>query len=249
MLFRVIARLDVKPPNLVKGIHMEGLRKLGNPGQFAQSYYAQGADEINYQDIVASLYDRNSIASLISETADSVFVPITVGGGIRKVEDATSLTRSGADKICINTAAVRNPEVIAELSGVLGRQAVVVGIEAKSAPGGWIAMTDCGREHTGRNVVDWVKEVEDIGAGEILLTSIDREGTMQGFDLPLLEAVRSHTDLPVIAHGGAGSSQDIAEAHASGANAVAVASILHFGRCSVTEIKRELADRGVEVRP
>lgn len=249
MVFRVIARLDVKPPNLVKGIHLEGLRKLGDPSSFADKYYSQGADEISYQDIVASLYGRNSIQELVSKTANHVFIPLSVGGGIRTAEDAVSLIRAGADKISINTAAIHNPALITQIGNVLGCQAVILGIEAKRTNGSnWTAMTDCGREHSGKDVLHWVQETVDLGVGEIILTSIDQEGTMLGFDLELIEAVRSVTQVPIIAHGGAGTPEDILLAQKAGANGVALASMLHFEKFTISQIKTYLNSVGIEVR-
>lgn len=248
MAFRVIARLDIKPPALVKGIHMEGLRKLGDPSEFARDYYLQGADEVNYQDIVASLYGRNGIGSLVTATAESVFVPITVGGGIRTISDAARMIRNGADKVSLNTAAIRTPTLITEIAQLLGSQAVVIGVEAKRHRGRWTAMTDCGREHTGRDVLEWVKQAEDCGAGEVLLTSIDQEGTLGGFDIELIKAVRAITQLPLIAHGGAGDPDDAVKAYDAGASAIAIASVLHYDRYAVSDFKRALADANVEVR-
>lgn len=249
MVFRVIARLDVKPTNLVKGIHLEGFRKLGDPSSFADKYYSDGADEISYQDIVASLYGRNSIQELVSKTANHVFIPLSVGGGIRTAEDAVSLIRAGADKISINTAAIHNPALIAQIGNVLGCQAVILGIEAKRTNGSnWTAMTDCGREHSGKDVLHWVQETVDLGVGEIILTSIDQEGTMLGFDLELIEAVRSVTQVPIIAHGGAGTPEDILLAQKAGANGVALASMLHFEKYTISQIKTYLNSVGIEVR-
>jgi cyclase len=248
MAFRVVARLDIKPPALVKGVHMEGLRKLGDPSDFARLYYEQGADEVIYQDIVASLYGRNGIGALVTATAESVFVPITVGGGIRTISDAAQMIRNGADKVCLNTAAIKSSPLITEISQLLGSQAVVIGIEAKRLKGGWTAMTDCGREHTGRDVLDWVMEAQAHGAGEILLTSIDREGTLTGFDIELITAVRGITQLPLIAHGGAGSPADAVKAFDAGASAVAIASAFHYNRFTVSDFKRALLDANIEVR-
>jgi cyclase len=246
--FRIIARLDVKPPNLVKGVHLEGFRKIGDPADFASKYYQQGADEINYQDIVASLYDRNNISELVSKTAEGVFIPISVGGGIRKIDDAKKLLRSGADKVCINTAALKNPKIISEIAGVFGRQAVVLGIEAKKMSDSWIVMTENGREHANKQVLDWISEAVNYGVGEILLTSIDMEGTMKGFDLELINAVAKIVECPVIAHGGAGTIQDIVLAAKSGASGVAIASMLHYGKFEIKEIKHNLATSGLSVR-
>lgn len=248
MVFRVIARLDVKPPHLVKGVHMEGLRKVGEPGDFARAYYLQGADEINYQDIVASLYQRNGIGNLVTTTAQSIFVPITVGGGLRTISDAAQMIRNGADKVCINTAVITSPGLVTSVGNLLGSQAMVVGIEAKKWNGTWVAMTDCGREHTGKNVMEWARTVEELGAGEILLTSIDQEGTQTGFDLDLIASVRNVTRLPIIAHGGAGHPSDAIKAFDSGANAICIASVLHYGRHSIFDFKETLLSAGIEVR-
>ena len=249
MAFRVIARLDVKPPHLVKGIHLEGLRRIGNPREFAVRYYAQGADEISYQDIVASLYGRNSIVDLVSSTCQQTFVPLTVGGGIRTADDAGRLLRNGADKICVNTAAIAEPSLIGAIANEYGSQAVVVGIEAKRHDAGWLAMTDCGREHTNKNVIQWAVEVERSGAGEILLTSIDHEGTMRGFDLDLINAVRQHVNIPLVAHGGLKDPLDAVRAFNVGADAVAVAAALHSESTTIGEIKECLRLSGVEIRP
>lgn len=250
MTFRVISRLDIKPPNLVKGIHLEGLRKLGDPALFATKYYKAGIDEISYQDIVASLYNRNSIKELVSTTAESVFVPISVGGGIRSINDATGLIRSGADKISINTAAIKRPEFLQELSAVLGSQAVILGVEAKKTTNGeYLVMTDCGREHTGKSVLDWIQEATHYGIGEILLTSIDMEGTQKGFDLDLLTKVREITDVPIIAHGGCGKMTDVSDVAHAGGDGYAIATVLHYERFTITDIKNHLSSVGIDVRP
>ena len=249
MTFRVISRLDIKPPNLVKGIHLEGLRKIGNPSIFANRYYEAGVDEISYQDIVASLYNQNSIKNLVSTTAESVFVPISVGGGIRSIADATQLIRSGADKVSVNTAAVKRPEFLQELATVFGSQAVTLGIEAKKVSAGdYLVMTDCGREHSGKSVKDWIQEACSFGVGEILLTSIDREGTQRGFDLDLLSMVRALTDLPIIAHGGCGKLSDISDVANEGGDGYAIASVLHYEKLAIGDIKTHLTRAGVEVR-
>lgn len=249
MTFRVIPRLDIKPPNLVKGIHLEGLRKVGDPALFATKYYKDGADEISYQDIVASLYNRNSIKGLVSTTAESVFVPISVGGGVRSINDATELIRSGADKISINTAAIKRPEFLQELAEVLGSQAVILGVEAKrTASGDYLVMTDCAREHTGKSVLDWIQEASHYGIGEILLTSIDAEGTQKGFDLELLTKVREITDIPLIAHGGCGKISDVSDVAHAGGDGYAIATVLHYGKFTVADIKNHLSTVGIEVR-
>ncbi|HEM0907920.1 TPA: imidazole glycerol phosphate synthase subunit HisF, partial [Legionella pneumophila] len=189
---RLIARLDIKGPNLIKGVHLEGLRVVGNPNEYAMAYYAQGADELIYMDTVASLYGRNNLSEIVKTTAENVFIPITVGGGIRSVDDAKQLLRCGADKVAINTAATKNPTLISDIARRFGSQCVVLSIEAKrTVDGRWEVMTDNGREHTGMDVVDWARNGEEFGAGEILLTSIDQEGTRKGFDLELVKQVSS----------------------------------------------------------
>lgn len=247
---RVIPRLDIKGPNLVKGIRLEGLRKLGAPAEFAARYYAQGADELLYMDIVASLYGRNSLTEIVEKSAREIFIPLTVGGGVRSVEDAKTLLRAGADKVAINTAAVRDPKILTDLARAFGAQCVVLSIEAQPRPqGGWEAYTDNGREHTGLDAVDWAKKGEALGAGEILVTSVDREGTKKGFDLDLLRAISSAVSIPVVASGGAGSLDHIRDAVTLGkADAVSCAHLLHYGETTVAGIKDALADAGCEVR-
>lgn len=246
---RVIARLDIKAPNLVKGIHLEGLRVIGDPAQHAVGYYNDGADELLYVDIVASLYERNSLVDVVARTASEIFVPLTVGGGIRKVEDVNLLLRAGADKVAINTAAIRRPELIAEASRTFGSQCIVLSIEAKRRPqGGWEAYTDNGRERTGLDVIDWARRAVDLGAGELLVTSVDAEGTRKGFDLELIQALGPLMPVPVIACGGAGTIDHVATALSHGADAVAVASILHYKTESVSSLKNGLAQRGIEIR-
>ena len=227
---RIIPRLDIKGPNLVKGIHLEGLRVLGKPEDFAQLYYEQGADELIYQDTVASLYQRNNLTEIVTRTAENIFIPLTVGGGIRTPEDINKVLRAGADKVSINTAAIGNPEFINQASRAFGSSTIVVGVEAIRQPDqSYLAYTDNGREYTGVEVLSWVKEAEDRGAGEILLTSIDREGTGNGFDLELIKMVSGAVTIPVIAHGGASNVSHIVETISSaGADAVAIASMLHY---------------------
>jgi cyclase len=227
---RIIARLDIKGPNLVKGIHLEGLRVLGKPEDFARYYYENGADELFYQDVVASLYDRNSLNDLISRTAKEIFIPLTVGGGIRTVEDIRSILRAGADKVCINTAAIKNPDLIKEASRVFGSSTIVVAIEAiRQSDGKYLAYTDNGREHSGLEIIEWAKKVEELGAGEIVITSVDQEGSGLGFDIELTKNVSNAVSIPVIAHGGAGNEEDVCNVIKEGnADAVALASILHY---------------------
>jgi imidazole glycerol-phosphate synthase subunit HisF len=241
---RVIARLDIKSPNLIKGIQLEGLRKLGDPQPFVESYYSQGIDEICYMDIVASLYDRNSLEDLLRKTAENIFVPLTVGGGIRTVENAATLLQSGADKVAINTAAIRNSDLIRQISERFGSQCMVLSIEAKSiTPGKWTAFTDNGREHTNRDVIEWVQEAVELGVGEILLTSVDQEGTQKGFDLELCRAVTNVVEVPVILSGGLGSLNDAKVAVSQGrADAIAVAHALHYNKFTVAQLKNAVKE-------
>jgi len=247
---RVIARLDVKGPNLVKGIHLEGLRVMGDPQRFAQRYYAEGADEILYVDIVASLYGRNSILEVVRRTAAAVFVPMTVAGGLRRLDDVRDALRSGADKVAINTAAVARPELIREVTLAFGSQCMVLSIQTKKiAPDRWEAYTDNGRERSGRDALEWACQGVELGAGELLVTSVDHEGTQKGMDLEFLARVTALVDVPVIAGGGAGTPEHACRAITeAGADAVAVASMLHYGKHTVGEIKARLAQAGVPVR-
>ncbi len=236
---RLIARLDIKAPNLIKGIHLEGLRVIGDPNDYARRYYEAGADELIYMDIVASLYDRNSLADIVERTSRDVFIPITVGGGVRSVDDARRLLRAGADKVAINTAAVKRPELITEMAQTFGSQCMVLSVEAKrNGNGTWEAYTDNGREHTGLDVIQWVRRGAELGAGEILLTSVDQEGTRKGFDVDLVRAVTAAVGVPVIASGGMGSVDHLrAVVIEGGADAVAMADVLHYNRLSLPEVR------------
>lgn len=247
---RLIARLDIKGPNLIKGIHLEGLRVIGSPNEHAHRYYEQGVDELIYMDCVASLYGRNQLSEIIRAAAQDIFVPMTVGGGIRSVDDVTQALRSGADKVAINTAAVARPELISEVSRRFGSQCMVLSVEAKEvAPGRWLAFTDNGREHTGLDVVEWVKRGVELGAGEILLTSIDREGTRKGFDVELVKAVTSAVSVPVIASGGMGETTDaLSVVQEGGADAVAMADILHYKRATIGDVRNVARSAGLHVR-
>jgi cyclase len=247
---RVIARLDIKGPNVIKGIHLEGLRVIGLPSVLARRYYEQGADEFLYMDTVASLYGRNNILSVIEEAARDLFVPLTVGGGIRSVRDAVLALRSGADKVAINTAAIARPELLREMASALGRQCIVLSVEAKARDGGrWEALTDNGRETTGVNVLDWIARGEEMGAGEILITSVDKEGVRKGFDVSLIKAARERVSIPVIAAGGAGTADHVVDLlrHAS-VDAVACASIFHYGSCPIPTLKAALHKNGISTR-
>jgi imidazole glycerol-phosphate synthase subunit HisF len=247
---RLIARLDIKGSNLIKGVHLEGLRVIGSPNAHALKYYQQGADELIYMDCVASLYGRNSLGDIIQSAAKDVFIPMTVGGGIRSVEDATNLLRCGADKVAVNTTAVANPQLISDISRRFGSQCMVLSIEAKQiSPNKWEVLTDNGRERTGLDVVDWVKKGVGFGAGEILLTSVDREGTRKGFDIPLIKAVTQEVSVPVIASGGMGKPEDMVDAVLEGkTDAVAMADILHYDRATLKDIRCVATSADIEVR-
>lgn len=246
---RIIPRLDIKGTNLIKGIRLEGLRVVGDPGEFALRYYEQGADEIVFMDIVASLYQRNSLSAIISRAADQIFIPITVGGGIRTLDDVNTMLRSGADKVAINTAAIARPALISEVSKRYGSQCMVLSVEAKrSGLGRWEAYTDNGREHTGLDAVEWIERAVSLGAGEVLLTAVDQEGTRKGLDIELLKAVNSRVSVPVISSGGFGPMEDLRRAAEAGASGIAVADALHWKRMTVQDIKQHARDQQLEVR-
>ena len=240
---RIIPRLDIKSEKLIKGIHLEGLRVMGDPKEFATKYYEEGADELIYMDSVASLYGRNNLSDVVRYTAENIFVPLTVGGGIRSVEDATKLLSAGADKTAINTAAIKNPTLISDMANVLGSQCVVLSIEAKRiAPGKWEAYVDNGREKTGKDVMDWVKEASALGVGEILITSVDQEGTKKGYDSELVKQITAISDVPVIASGGMGSLSDMDPLLENEVSALSMASVLHYNLLSLDEIKQSVAN-------
>ena len=276
---RIIARLDIKGPNLVKGIHLEGLRVLGKPADFAKYYYEQGADELLLMDVVASLYGRNSLNDIISETAKNIYIPITVGGGIRTISDIKEVLRAGADKVCLNTAVINNPELIKEASRVFGSSTIVVAIEAiKEIDGRYLAYTDNGREYTGIDVFEWASKVDKLGAGEIVITSVDKEGTGKGYDIELITKVTSLVTIPVIAHGGAGKIDHVVNLFKqSNVNSAMISSLFHyhfikqntsivsdtegnsgflnqkrsfhtFKTCEINELKKELIDNQIECR-
>lgn len=247
---RLIARLDVKGPNLIKGVHLEGLRVIGNPQEFARQYYEAGADELIYLDIVASLYGRSNLLDIVRNTAQDVFVPMTVGGGIRSADDVRDFLRAGADKVAINTAAVRRPELIREVAQRYGSQCMVLSIEAKRrATGGWEVYTDCGRERSGVDALEWARRGVEFGAGEILVTSIDQEGTRKGFDVELVQAIAEGSPVPVIASGGMGSTEHMVDVVKRGkADAVAMADILHYRRASLQEVRASAIAAGLSVR-
>jgi cyclase len=248
---RLIARLDIKGPNLIKSVHLEGLRVIGSPNEHARRYYEQGADELIYMDCVASLYGRNSLSELVQQAAENIFIPLTVAGGIRTVDDAWRLLRCGADKVAVNTAAIANPQLIADIAQRFGSQCMVLSVEAKQVgPERWEAYTDNGRERSGVDVIEWVTRAASLGAGEILRTSIDREGTRRGFDVELVRAVTRRVSVPVIASGGMGKPEDLIRVvEAAEADAVAMADILHYGRATVGDIRAVAEAAGIEVRP
>lgn len=227
---RIIPRLDIKGPNLVKGIHLEGLRVLGKPADFAKFYYDEGADELLFMDVVASLYERNSLHNIIRETAKSIFIPITVGGGLRTISDIKDVLRVGADKVCLNTAALKNPQLIKDASRMFGSSTIVVAIEAIKEPdGSYLAYTDNGREYTGVDVFEWSQKVDELGAGEIVITSVDREGIGQGYDIELVSKITNLVSIPVIAHGGAGKKEHVVDIlKSSNANSAMISSLFHY---------------------
>lgn len=249
MRTRLIAKLDVKPPYVVKPVHFEGLRKIGLPIDLAKKYYEQGADEVIYIDIVASLYRREILFDEIEKTANELFIPFGVGGGVKTIEDFSKLFHSGADKVAINTYAVQeNPEIINQAAEIFGNQAVVVNIEAKKWDTHYECYTDCGRIQSGKNVIAWAKEVESRGAGEIFLQCVDNDGRQRGFDIELAKQVVNSVNIPVIVASGAGKLDDIKElieyAKPSG---VALASLLHYDKYTIADIKQYLRNNGIEV--
>lgn len=227
---RIIPRLDIKGPNLVKGIHFEGLRVLGKPYEFAQYYYQQGADELVFMDVVASLYERNNLHEIIHETAKNIFIPITVGGGLRSISDIKEILRVGADKVSLNTAVIKNPGLIRDASRKFGSSTIVVAVECiKEDSGNYLAYTDNGREYTGLDVFEWVKEVEKLGAGEIIVSSVDKEGTGEGFDIELISKISNLVDIPVIAHGGPGKIEDVLKlVKNASVDALMISSLFHY---------------------
>ena len=246
---RVIPCLDVDRGRVVKGIKFVGLRDAGDPVEIAARYNEQGADELTFLDITASSEDRDLILHVVEKVAAQVFIPLTVGGGVRKVDDVRRLLNAGADKVSINTAAVQNPQLVADASGRYGAQCIVVAIDAKRSGARWEVFTHGGRRQTGLDAIDWARRMQEQGAGEILLTSMDRDGTRAGFDLALTRAISDAVDIPVIASGGVGELEHLAEGVLEGrADAVLAASIFHFGEFTVREAKLHMAKQGIEVR-
>ena len=247
---RIIPCLDVRGGKVVKGINFEGIREVGDPVEYAEMYNAQGADEIVFLDITASHEERKTIVDVVSETAKKVFVPLTVGGGIRTVDDFREILRAGADKVSVNSAAVKNPNLIKEAADIFGSQCVVIAIDARrNGKGGFNVVINGGRIDTGLDAVEWAKEAVALGAGEVLLTSMDTDGTKSGFDLELLNAVTSVVSVPVIASGGCGSLEHFSEVfEKSGADAALAASLFHYGELTVDEVKHYLIEHKIPAR-
>ena len=242
MTVRIIAKLDVKPPYVVKPVHFEGLRKMGSPSELAIKYYDQGADELFYIDIVSSLFQRQILFNEIEQVANKLFIPFAVGGGVRSIDDFSKMFHVGADKVVINTHAVqKDPSIIDKAAKIFGSQAVVVNIEAKRWSDTWECFTDCGRIQTQKDVLSWVNEVEQRGAGEILLQSVDNDGRCRGFDLELASEVVSLVSIPVVVSSGAGSLDDIKIlVESSKPSGVAIASLLHYDKTTIKDIKNNL---------
>jgi cyclase len=245
---RIIPCLDVAGGRVVKGIHFEALRDAGDPVAQAARYDAEGADELVFLDISATHDDRRTTLDMVSRVADTVFIPFTVGGGIRTVADAGEALRAGADKIAVNTAAVRDPALVERLASSFGAQCVVAAVDVKRIEGRYAVMVTGGRERTSLEAIDWIRRLEALGAGEVLLTSMDRDGTQSGYDLPLLRAAADAVRIPVIASGGAGKLEHLAEAIEAGAHGVLAASIFHFQGSSIQEARAFLRERGFPVR-
>lgn len=247
---RIIARLDIKNEFVIKGIHLEGLRKIGDPIELAEKYYNEGIDEILFMDAVASLYGRNNLFHIIEEACKKIFIPITIGGGIRTIEDIEKALKAGADKITINTQAIKNPKLIQEASRIYGSQCIVGSIEAKRKGNIWEAYTDNGREQTGIDLIEWAKELEQLGIGELIVTSIDKEGTKKGFDLELMQRISNTISVPIIACGGANSSKDIIELCSlnQDINGVALASMLHYNIEGIQQAKNQLIKNDISCR-
>lgn len=252
---RVIPCLDVDDGRVVKGVNFENLRDAGDPVELAARYDAEGADELTFLDVTASSSGRATMLEVVRRTADQIFIPLTVGGGVRSVEDVDTLLRAGADKVSVNTAAISRPELLAELSRRFGSQCIVLSVDARTVPAGgtptasgWEVTTHGGRRGTGIDAIEWARRGAELGVGEILLNSMDADGTKSGFDLPMLQAVRSAVTVPIIASGGAGAAEHFAPAVRAGADAVLAASVFHFGELTIPAVKAAMAAEGVTVR-
>jgi cyclase len=249
---RVIPCLDVADGRVVKGVNFADLRDAGDPVELAAAYDAAGADELTFLDVTASAEGRATTFEMVRRCAETVFIPLTVGGGVRTVEDVDALLRAGADKVGVNTAAIARPELIGEVADRFGRQVLVISLDArrsKDTPSGFEVTTHGGRRGTGIDAVDWAVRAADLGAGEILLNSMDADGTKDGFDLEMIGAIRAVVDVPVVASGGAGEPAHFPAAVRAGADAVLAASVFHFGELSIAEVKQALAEDGQQVRP
>jgi len=245
---RIVARLDIKNAHVIKGIHLEGLRKVGAPGALAARYYREGIDEFVLMDAVASLYGRNNLFDVVEAACREVFVPLTLGGGLRSLADIERALGAGADKVAINTQAHKTPDLVREAARLFGSQCIVGSIEAKRKNGGWEAYVDNGREPTGRDALEWMARLQDQGAGEILLTSVDQEGTRRGLDTSLAARAAERAQVPVVLSGGAGTVEQIVAAAGTGVDGIALASVLHYATVSVAQVKAALAAAGVKVR-
>lgn len=246
---RLISRLDIKSPNLVKGRQFEGLRKIGDPNDFAIKYYEEGIDEIFYEDIVASLYERNSLVDIIEKTSENIFVPLTVGGGLRTIKDVSDVLKAGADKVAINTAAIKDPNFISEVSNKFGSQCMILSIQAKKRENGWEALYDNGREKSNLDVIEWAIKGEKNGAGEIILTSVDNDGMGNGFDTELIKSVANEIKVPVIISGGMGKLTDVSNViKSSNVDAVAIGRSLHYNTFSIKDIKEHCIKEGIQTR-
>lgn len=246
---RIITRLDIKNPNLIKSVQLEGVKVVGEPKKFAEKYYIDNADEIIYMDAVASLYGRNSVFDIIKKTSENIFIPMTVGGGLKNIEDVRKALKNGADKVAINTAIVKDPSLIKAVFNTFGAQCMVVQIDARKKGKSWEVLIDGGREKTGIDVVDWVKEVNELGAGEILITSVDKEGTRKGMDIELINCVSSKSSVPVIASGGIGEESHVLEVvKETNVDGIAIADMFHYNRSTIKKLKNYLKKNKIKVR-
>lgn len=246
---RIIARLDIKAPNLVKGICFEGLKKLGSPFSFAEDYYNQGIDEILYTDIVASLYERNGIHDLVTKTVEKVFVPITVGGGLRTIDDVNMMLRAGADKVSINTQAIKNISFLKDLSKIYGSQCITLSVQAKRLNNGtWEAFYDNGREKSGVNILDYILEAQENNIGEIILTSIDKDGTLKGLDIDMIESVAGVAKVPLVCGGGFNDLSELKLLNNLNVSGICIGSALHYKKLTITEIRKYCNKNGIKIR-
>lgn len=251
VVVRVIPCLDVAAGRVVKGVNFQGLRDAGDPVELAARYFEQGADEITFLDVTATVEDRSTMYDTVTATAEQVFIPLTVGGGVRSTEDVARLLGHGADKVGVNSAAIARPELLGEIADRFGAQVCVLSLDVKRSPrtpSGFVVTTHGGRTETDRDALDWAREAIERGAGELLVNSIDADGTKQGFDLELVAAMRELSSVPVIASGGAGAARDFAPAVDAGADAVLAASVFHNGELTIGDVKRALSEAGIEVR-